>query len=85
MNKANKRYMLISVFEREIATEIFATHEEAYAQMMNELKEEFDEYGDGDWNDVLNGESFEEFSFNDNWAWSNLDDDCNCDWKIVEI
>ena len=81
-----KKYMLISVFEREICTEIFETLAEAHAQMMNELKEEFcKNYDEEDWNDVLNGESFEEFGFSHNWAWSNLDNDCNCDWRIVEL
>ena len=78
-------YMLISVFEREILTEQFDTLEEAHARMMEELKEDFDK---DDWDEVANEtlcDDYEDFGFGIDWAWSNLDDDCNCDWKIVEI
>ena len=86
-----KKYMLISVFEREIATEQFDTLELAHTQMMNELKEEFDKYDyeyDMAWDEIINEDKcddYEDFSFGIDWAWSNIDDDCNCDWKIVEV
>lgn len=84
-------YMLISVFEREIITEQFNTLEEAHEQMMSELKEEFDKYDFSDygitWDEIEKKDSFERdcFGFGVGWAWSNIDDDCSCDWKIVEI
>lgn len=84
-------YMLISVFEREIATGQFDTLEAAHTQMMNELKKEFDKYDyeyDMTWDEIVNEErcdNCEDFGFGIDWAWSNIDDDCNCDWTIVEI
>lgn len=84
-------YMLISVFEREIETEQFDTFEEARSRMMSELKEEFDKYDydyDMTWDEIASEtecDDCEDFGFGVGWAWSNIDDDCNCDWKIVEI
>lgn len=82
-------YMLISVCEREIVTKQFDTLEEAQKQMISELKYEFDKYDDYKitWDEIENEDSFEcdYFGFGAGWAWSNLDDDYNCDWKIVEI
>ena len=86
-----KKYMLISVWEREIVTEQFDTLEAAHTQMMNELKEEFDKYDyeyDMTWDEIVNEEKcndYEDFGFGIDWAWSSIDDDCNCDWKIVEV
>ena len=76
-------YMLISVFEREIATGQFDTLEAAHTQMMNELKKEFDKYDyeyDMTWDEIVNEErcdNCEDFGFGIDWAWSNIDDDCN--------
>lgn len=85
------KYMLISVFEREIFAQQFDTLEAAHKQMMSELKEEFDKYDyeyDMTWDEIVSKEECddcEDFGFGTGWAWSNIDDDCNCDWKIVEI
>ena len=83
-----KQYLLISVYEREIATELFATFQEARDQMLCELKEEFCKGNSvDDWEAVAGFPEYDcdDFSFSEKTAWSNLDDDCNCDWLIVEI
>lgn len=86
-----KKYMLISVYERNILTEQFDTLEAAHTQMMNELKKDLDEYDyeyDVTWDEIVNKEKcsdYEDFGFGIDWAWSNIDDNCNCDWKIVEV
>ena len=83
-----KQYLLISVYEREIATELFATFQEARDQMLCELKEEFCKGNSvDDWEAVAGLPEYDcdDFSFSEKTAWSNLDDDCNCDWLIVEI
>ena len=85
------KYMLISVCEREIYARQFDTLEAAHKQMMMELKEEFDKYNykfDMTWDELANEEECddcEDFGFGTGWAWSNIDDDCLCDWKIIEI
>lgn len=91
-----EKYILISVYERDICTEVFDSFDAAVEQMKDELKEHFEdnksalEYGD----EEITWEEFEEYpedyddisaSFDDGWAWSNLNDDCNCDWKIVKV
>lgn len=84
-------YMLISVFEREIITKQFNTLEEAHERMMSELKEEFDKYDFSDygitWDKIEKKDSFgiNYFGFGVGFAWSNIDYECRCDWKIVEI
>lgn len=82
-------WILISVKDREITTEQFKTFAEAHEQMLNELEKEFDK-GDYDqsWEEIKSlGEKVEtsDFGFTRITAWSNVDDDCNCDWKIVSI
>lgn len=79
------KFILISVYEREITTRNFDTFEEAHDQMICELKEQF--FGT-DCDDVpWYAEEYmcEDFGFSARDAWSNIDDDCNCDWKIVII
>lgn len=81
-------YMLISVFERTIQTEVHPTLEAARAAMMAELKEEFMKDGtETEWEEIESQDEFEcsDFAFSKLTAWSNLDDDCNCDWQIVPI
>lgn len=79
------KYILISVFEREIMTEIFDDPEAARAQMMREL---FDEFKKEDMEIVYHPEGVEDeekFGYGTSWAWSNIDDNCMCDWKIVKL
>ena len=84
------KYMVISIFEREIFAQQFDTLEDAHKQMMKELKEEFDKYDyeyDMTWDEIVRKKEYDDcdFGFGTDWAWSNIDDDCNCDWKIVKI
>ena len=83
-----EQYLLISVYEREILTEFFTTFQDARNQMLCELKEEFCK-GNGidDWEAIAGLPEYDcdDFSFSERTAWSNLDDDCNCDWLIVNI
>ena len=79
--------LLISVFEREIVTEPFANFQEARRQMMAELKTEFcKDISETEWESIesLDSYSCDDFGFSEKTAWSNLDDDCSCDWLIVE-
>lgn len=82
----NQNYMLISVFEREINTKVFPDFVSARKQMVEELKAELskdeDEY---DISDDMMVDDNDLFGINMISAWSNIDDDCNCDWKIVAI
>lgn len=83
-----KAFLLISVFEREIMTEGFFTQEAAKAAMLAELKKEFlKENEEGEWEHIAAQEEFECdcFGFGSDCAWSNLDDDCNCDWRIISL
>ena len=83
------KYMLISVCERDIYTETFSTFEDAHNQMMKEFKEQFDKcFDDETWNEITSENEFYEsqnFEFGPMKAWSNIDFDYLCDWKIVEI
>lgn len=83
-----KAHMLISVCERSIQTEVHPSLEAARAAMLDELKEEFLKDGtESEWEEIESQEEFEcsDFAFTKLTAWSNLDDDCNCDWQIVPI
>lgn len=82
------KYLLISVCERDIVTESFPTLQAAREQMLSELKEEFCKgNSEDDWGPFAGLQSYagDDFCFAEKTAWSNLDDDCNCDWLIVEI
>ena len=79
------KYMLISVFEREIFTEMFTTFEAARAQMIHELQEEVSKSYDDIVLTEPDMEEYDDFGYGNDWAWSNIDDNCNCDWKIVEV
>lgn len=81
-------YLLITVCERDISTERFETFSAARAQMLSELKDEFckgnSEEAWAEYEYVPEYESCE-FSFTQKTAWSNLDDDSNCDWLIIPL
>lgn len=82
------RYLLISVCERDIVTEFLGTYQEAFSQMLSELKEEFCKGNDpDDWEAYahLPHYSSDTFCFAEKSAWSNLDHNWNYDWLIVEI
>ena len=83
-----KHWMLISVCERDIVSEQFETYEDARSQMLKELGYEFEKEYTEDWEEIKeNGivYTYDDFGFDKFSAWSNIDDDCNCDWLIVGI
>lgn len=83
-----KAYLLISVFERDISTEPYPTLDAARIAMLAELKTEFlKENEEAEWDEIMAHDEFEcdSFGFGKQSAWSNLDDDCNCDWQIIPI
>lgn len=56
--------------------------------MLAELKREFlKEHDEDEWENISDKEEFvcDSFGFGAEFAWSNLDDDCNCDWQIIQI
>lgn len=82
------KFLLISVYERDITTEPFTTLQAAHDQMLSELKNEFcKDNSEDDWEPFarLSSYSCDDFSFTEKTAWSNLDDDCDCDWLIVKL
>lgn len=90
------RYMLITVYDREIATKIFNSFDAARTKMLDGVWDELVESGDYDldeekkfmnddshtWHDDWNNCVLE---FGKNYAWSNVNDDYSMDWQIVEI
>ena len=85
---SGKSHLLISVCERNISTEIHSTLDAARAAMLTELKDEFLKDGtEAEWDRIAANDECEYdcFGFDKLTAWSNLDDDCNCDWQIVPI
>ena len=84
-------YILITVCEREIATELFDLYEQAFAKMLEELGQEYSKEEDfkETWEEFLvaNPQEYECdcFGYSKYTAWSNVDDDKLCDWKIVPI
>lgn len=89
------RYMLITVCDREIVTEIFNSFDAARNKMLDGVWDELVESGDYDLDEekkFLNDDShtwhddwdnWDVLEFGKNYAWSNVNDDY--DWKIVEI
>ena len=60
----------------------------ARTTMLEELKPEFMKYhSESEWDAIKSHQSYEcdSFGFSSQSAWSNLDDDRNCDWQIVSI
>lgn len=86
--ESGERFLLISVCERDIATEVFPSLEKARKQMMDELKDEFTKGNKpSEWKEYEDLPRYEcdDFCFTETTAWSNLDDDNNCDWLIIPI
>lgn len=81
------KYMLVSVYEREISTEFFQDFYFAHQKMMEELKKEYDKSDRDDWVQICLSEEFDdgELGFTKTTAYSNLDDDMSCDWKIFAL
>jgi len=82
------KFLLISVYERDITTELFTNLQAAHDQMLSELKSEFCKgNSEDDWELFARLPSYsgDDFSFAERTAWSNLDDDCDCDWLIVKL
>lgn len=85
---SSERYLLITVCERDISTEVFPSFEQARKQMMDELKDEFTKGNKpSEWETYEDLPRYEcnDFCFTETTAWSNLDDDNNCDWLIIPI
>ena len=83
-----KAHLLISVCERDIQTEVHPSLEAARAAMLAQLKKEFlKECSEAEWEDIESQDEFEcsDLGFSKLSAWSNMDDDCYCDWKIIPI
>lgn len=83
-----KAHLLISVCERDIQTEVHPSLEAARAAMLAELKKEFlKECSEAEWEDIESQDEFEcsDLGFSKLSAWSNMDDNCYCDWKIIPI
>lgn len=91
------RYMLITVCNREIETEIFYSFDAARNKMLDGVWDELVESCDYDLDKekrFLNDESHTWYDdwdgwgvleFGKNYAWSNVNDDYVMDWQIVEI
>lgn len=80
--------MLISVFERDITTAVFPHPEMARTTMLEDLETEFLKYhSKSEWDAIKSQRSYDcgSFGFSSQSAWSNLDDDRNCDWQIISI
>lgn len=88
VEKSENTFLLISVYERNICTEGFSSIEAARDTMLDELKTEYLKGNSQEkWDEIINQEEYEcdEFGFGRDTAWSNLDDDCNCDWRIITL
>ena len=88
---AMPKFELITVRERDIFRELFATREEAYAAMLKQVKDEFKGSGEDDatWDKILK-KTTEDGGFDDydlgvckNVAWSSLGD--SVDWRIFPL
>ena len=79
------KYMLISVCEREIMTDLFENFQDARKTMLKELYSQAKENDvEVDTTQVLVDDE-ELYGYGNDWAWSNVDDDYYWDWKIVEV
>lgn len=78
------KYVLISVCNREILTEVFTTHQEAAKMMHNEMRSmggiEEDVF-DGGWGQEFEGDYF---GFDQWGGYVNLDK-YDLDWRIVAL
>lgn len=80
-----KKYMLISVFDREIFTEQFDTEEEAQAMMHKEMVEQ-----GGISEDIFSEKEYEDdevgFGFGEDCAWVNNGfNNADLDWRIIAL
>lgn len=75
------RYMLITVIDREIMTELFDSKEEAVSAMKKEMVDEAKVPEDA----LKTYDEYEEtgFGFGEESGWANGRNDC--DWRIVDI
>ena len=84
-------FILVSVFERDINAVKYHSYEEARTAMLDALKEELLNYWDeerhGDLAEITSHRRYDGcmFGFDESSAWSNMDENCNCDWKIYSI
>ena len=83
-------WLLITVKEREIETEQFKTYQEAFDHMLEELGKEFVKADiEQQWEEIkasgFKPVEYCECGFTPLSAWSNLDNNCNYDWKIVSV
>ena len=82
------KYMLVTVYEREISTMMFETLREAHNQMEKELKEDFND--EVEWNEFQYQYAEKGWATRDDCAldelnaWSNMHNS-HTDWWIVEI
>ena len=89
------KWILVSVFEREIVARMFDSYADARLAMMMQLREEYakdlDAYNNVEkcylesmWDNICKQDSYNDgnFGFDEFSAYSNLDSSCNCDWKI---
>lgn len=84
-------FILVSVFERDIHAVKYHSYEEAHAAMLQALKEEvsnyLDEKADASLAEILKRKRYDgvHFGFDALSAWSEMDENCNCDWKIYSL
>lgn len=82
------RYMLVTVYERELSTTMFETFTEAHNQMEKELKEDFTdevEWDEFQYQYAEKGDAYRDDCELQKWsAWSNMHNS-HTDWWIVEI
>lgn len=90
------KYMLITVCEREIMTDIFNTFDDARKAMMDEVWKEILEsnFDIDEAAQFMNDDShtwssdsgyYDVLEFGKYYAWSNVNDDYPMDWRIVGI
>ena len=79
-------YVLVSIVEREIMYETFVSKNLAMEQMRKELIEQVNKNNALYTDDMVYfGMDDGEIGLNDNSAYSNLDDNQNWDWFIIEV
>lgn len=84
-------FILISVFERDINAVKYHSYEEARTAMLQALREEvsnyLDEKADASLTEIMKSKRYDgiHFGFDEFSAWSNMDENCNCDWKIYSL
>ena len=85
-----KKYVLVTVWEREISDEIFNTLEDAQKAMRKYLETELNECLEN-YPKVDLSQEYESsddnylYGYGPTYAWSNVDRHCDLDWKIIEV